>query len=101
MVERANRTPCARLHEAWYLCFILAVMAAVMTGCSATRESTKSARNTVEQLLISQSMERGLDVASKIPPPNGAVVLESASLTYDYKFERTIVVDWLGQQGRH
>jgi hypothetical protein len=101
MVKRTNRTSCARLYEAWYLCFILGLMAAVLTGCSATRESTKSARNTVEQLLISQSMERGLEVAAKLPPPNGAVVVESAGLTEDNKFAREILVEWLRQQGWH
>jgi hypothetical protein len=80
---------------------ILTIMGVVMTGCSATRESTKTARNTVEQLLISQSMERGLDVAAKLPPPNGAVVVESAGLTEDNKFAREIVVEWLRQQGWH
>ena len=92
MVERANRNRRARLHKAWYLGFILTVMAALMAGCSATRESTKTPRNTVEQLLISQSMERGLDIAAKLPPPNGAVVVESAGLTDDNKFAREIVV---------
>ena len=72
-----------------------------MAGCSATRESTKTARNTVEQLLISQSMERGLDIAAKLPPPNGTVVVESAGLTDDNKFAREIVVEWLRQQGWH
>jgi hypothetical protein len=101
MLERANRSRRARLHEAWYWCLILTIMGAVMTGCSATRESTRSARNTVEQLLISQSMERGLDVAAKLPPPNGAVVVESAGLTDDNKFAREIFVEWLRQQGWH
>jgi len=101
MVGRANRSRRARLHKAWHLGFILTVMGALMAGCSATRESTKTTRNTVEQLLISQSMERGLDIAAKLPPPNGAVVVESAGLTDDNKFAREIVVEWLRQQGWH
>jgi hypothetical protein len=81
--------------------FILIIIGAVMAGCSATRESTRSARNTVEQLLISQSVERGLDVAAKLPPPKGAVVVEAAGLTDDNKFAREIFVEWLRQQGWH
>ena len=53
----------------------------------------------MEQLLISQSMERGLDIAAKVPPPKGAVVVESGGLTDDNKFAREIVVEWLRQQG--
>jgi hypothetical protein len=101
MVAQPAMSCHARQSPRAHLCIVLAFSLALSAGCSATRESTKTARNTVEQLLITQSMERGLDIAAKLPPPNGTVVVESAGLTDDNKFAREIVVEWLRQQGWH
>src|SRR5437867_12466433 len=101
MVPQPAMSCHARQSPRAHLCIVLAFSLALSAGCSATRESTKTVRNTVEQLLISQSMERGLDVAAKLPPPNGAVVVESAGLTDDNKCAREAVVEWLRQHGWH
>lgn len=84
----------------WVTCAALGVVIAVaLTGCSATRETTRTFRTSVEQLLISQSVERGLNAAADVLPPKRSVVVEVAGLTDDHQFAREIVVEWLRQQG--
>jgi hypothetical protein len=83
----------------WGPRIMLVVMAVTLAGCSATREITRSSRSSGEQLLIAQSIERGLNTAGEFAPPKGAVMVEVAGLTDDTIFARALVVEWLRQQG--
>jgi hypothetical protein len=83
-------------YRALVLCILMIVS---LQACSSTREMTRTARSPVEQLLISQSIERGLNIAAALPAPKGAAVIEAEGLTDDKKFARDVVAQWLRQQG--
>lgn len=83
-------------------CLVLLVMIpAGLLGCSATRDVTKTPRTPIEQLLVSQSIQRGLDVSAEIFAPRGSATVVADGLTADDRFVQEVVMDWLRQQGWH
>ena len=81
-----------------YVCILFLVLVA---GCAATRETTKSPRSPVEQLLLTQSLQRGLAEASLPLDPKDTVFVETIGLTADQAFAAAVVTSWVGQQGVH
>ena len=113
MVTSLKENPSACFLQCWCLIIILALSVGLL-GCSATRETSKSPRTTIEQLLISQSIDRALTVAPDFIAPKGSATVEVAGLNYDKRFAGDLVVDasnydkmfakdlvveWLRQQG--
>lgn len=109
-----KENPSARFLRYCCLIIILALISVGLSGCSATREISKSPRTTIEQLLISQSIGRALTVAPDLLGPKGPATVEVAGLNYDKRFAGDLVVDashydkmfakdlvveWLRQQG--
>lgn len=90
--------------------FILAsiVLTVAMTGCSITHKATQSQRTTVEQLLISEAVQRSLpqDIGKLLPIPRGAAVtLETSVISVPTEVStgkflvQQIIEGWLGQNG--
>lgn len=78
---------------------VLALACALAAGCSLSREVSKSPRTAVEQLLLTQAVDRSLRNLS-LPIPDGhTVVLESAALTGDQEFVQKVIADRLNRQG--
>lgn len=71
----------------------------LLAGCSVTREVSKSPRTAVEQLLLSQAVERSLKDLTLPIPDGAAVVVEAATLTADHRFVEQVVADRLGKLG--
>ena len=84
----------------WYLgiaCMVLINFG--LSGCSATQNTTTTARSTWEQLLLSQSLQRTLGSATIPLKPGETVNVEAIGLTGDKDFARELVVGWLRQKG--
>lgn len=78
---------------------LLAITACLLAGCSTSRQVSNTARTTVEQLLISQSIERSLSNASLSLAPGEEVLVETATLSGDGEFAKQIVTGWLRERG--
>jgi hypothetical protein len=76
------------------LCLVLSVSA-----CSTTRELSSTPRSPVEQLLITQSIVRSLDVVALPLLPGDTVALETVGMTDDKNFGRDVIAGWLGRRG--
>jgi hypothetical protein len=75
------------------------LVSALLIGCATTREQSKTPRTAIEQLLLSEALERSLAGLS-VPLPTGAsVVVETAGLSGDQSFVRKLVEDRLGAEG--
>lgn len=79
-----------------------------LTGCTVTGKTTQSQRTTIEQLLISQSVQRSLAQAPEglIPvPPGSGVMLDTSAIAVatgtssDQKLMQQMVTGWLGYHG--
>lgn len=82
----------------WLTSLACALMIAV-SGCSIVQERTNSPMTSVEQLLLTQAVERGLGDLN-IPLPVGtAVTLKSYGYTPDKEFARRLVEGWFLTQG--
>lgn len=70
-----------------------------LAGCSLNYETTKSARSPLEQLLMTQSLQRGLVEA--VPPvrPGQSIAVEAVGLTGDQAFVVSQVEKWLAREG--
>ncbi len=80
--------------------FMLGLMLSLsLVGCSLTFETTKSGRAPIEQLLLAQSIERGLIDAVLPVRPGQAVVVEGVGLTADQAFANAMVEKWLVREG--
>lgn len=55
----------------------------LLSGCAATREPGKPLRTSIEQLLLSQALERTLKDVSVPLPGNAAVLVDAVGLTRD------------------
>ncbi len=71
----------------------------VWPGCSVVQERTNSPMTSVEQLLLSQAVERGLGDLTLPLPLGTAVALKSYGFTPDREFARRIVEGWFLDQG--
>ena len=83
------------------LIYAFTLLMVCITGCAATRETTKSPRSPIEQLLLTQSLRRGLAEASLPLNPKNTVFIETIGLTADQAFAQAVVTSWVGQQGLH
>lgn len=78
---------------------MLLMLLLLLAGCSVTREYSKSPRTSVEQLLLSQALERSLREVA-LPIPDGVPVLvETTTLTADQRFLEQVVSDRLARSG--
>ncbi len=70
-----------------------------VSGCSITQERTNSPMTSVEQLLLSQAVERGISDLTLPLPIGTAVALKSYGFTPDKEFAAHIVKSWFLDQG--
>jgi hypothetical protein len=71
----------------------------MLSGCALPREVTKSPRSAIEQLLLSQALERSLAEAT-LPVPDGATILvEPTALSADQYFAGRVVSNRLAKTG--
>ena len=85
----------------WKLVVAVLIFGCGLTGCSATKNTTATARSTWEQLLLSQSLERTLHSATIPLKPGVSVGVEAVGLTGDKDFARDLVAGWLREKGLH
>ncbi len=84
-----------------WVCLIclLFVLLSGQWGCSLTRESTDTLRSPMEQLLLSQSLERSF-AETHIPfSPDTPVYLEANGYSSDTYVAKAAFQDWLSRQG--
>jgi len=81
------------------LFLIVALWSLVLAGCSSVYETTKTARSPNEQLLLAQSLERGLIDAVLPIQPGQSVAVETVGLTADQAFVTARIEKWLSQEG--
>ena len=70
-----------------------------VSGCSIVQERTNSPMTTVEQLLLTQAVERGLGDLTLPLRVGTAVALKSYGFTGDKEFARRLVEGWFLDQG--
>ena len=70
-----------------------------LMGCTATQRTTESSRTTVEQLLISEAINRSLPDRSLPIPIGSEIIVNTSGLTEDQTLLQQILIGWLGQQG--
>lgn len=78
------------------LAFGLLMMSA---GCSIVQERTNSPMTSVEQLLLTQAIERGLGDLALPLPVGTTVALKAYGFTPDKEFARRLVEGWFLDQG--
>ena len=83
----------------WTLLLIVVLWSLILSGCSSTYETTKSARSPIEQLLLTQSLKRGLTDAVLPIPPGQSVAVETVGLTGDQAFVAALIERWLTREG--
>jgi hypothetical protein len=90
--------------------YILATIVSIVAiaGCSITHKATQSQRTTVEQLLISEAVQRSLpeDIDKLLPIPRGtAVTLQTSVISVPTEVStekflvQQVIEGWLGQNG--
>jgi hypothetical protein len=77
----------------------VAIFGLSLGGCSLTYETTKSARSPVEQLLMTQSLQRTLSDAVAPAYLRQPIVVEAVGLTGDNAFVAGLVEQWLSREG--
>lgn len=74
-----------------------------IAGCAGIREPAKPLRTAIEQLLLSQALERTLDNVSLPLPSHAAILVEAVGLTRDYapdqEYARQVIARHLAEQG--
>ncbi|WP_455389797.1 hypothetical protein [Petrachloros mirabilis] len=83
----------------WTLFLIVVLWSLILSGCSSTYETTKSARSPIEQLLLTQSLKRGLIDAVLPVQPGQSVAVETVGLTADQAFVTALIEKWLTREG--
>ncbi len=78
---------------------LLALTGLVLTGCTTSPKTTDTARSTLEQLLLSQALERTLVDARMPIDPAESVAVEAVGLTGDAEYAKSIVEEWLRKKG--
>jgi len=70
-----------------------------LSACSSTYEVTKTPRTPIEQLVLTQSLQRTL-IDAVLPIPQGqSVVVETVGLTADQAFVTAFIEKWLVREG--
>ena len=77
------------------------VLAAVCLaiGCAVPGRAPRALRSPLEQLLLSQAIERSAAKATLGLPEGTRVILDSSGLSEDHRFVADAVEGWLGRQG--
>ena len=79
---------------------ILVLAAAYLAiGCALPGRAPRALKSPLEQLLISQAIERSAAKVTLGLPEGTRVVLDSSGLSEDHRFVADVVEGWLGQQG--
>ena len=81
----------------WFLMMVLSSL--ILSGCASTYETTNTARSPTEQLLLTQSLQRGLIDAVLPIPPGQSVAVETVGLTTDHVFVTALIERWLSREG--
>jgi hypothetical protein len=81
----------------WFLA--VAMCGLILSSCSSTHEATKTARTPTEQLLLTQSVQRGLTDAVLPIPPGQTIAVETVGLTADQAFVTALIEKWLSHEG--
>lgn len=82
----------------WLIGLVLSLVFWV-SGCSVVQEQTNSPRTSVEQLLLTQAIERGLGDLALPLPVGTTVALKTYGFTSDKEFARRLVEGWFLDQG--
>ncbi len=77
----------------------LGITTLLLSGCSSTREVTKSPRGAIEQLLLTQSLERTFDDFAVSGLKGASVVVEAEGLAPDVGIVKAMLREELGRQG--
>ena len=79
---------------------VLVLAAACLAiGCAVPGRAPRALRSPLEQLLLSQAIERSAAKATLGLPEGTSVVLDSSGLSEDHRFVADVVEGWLGRQG--
>ncbi len=79
---------------------VLVLAAACLAiGCAMPGRAPRALRSPLEQLLLSQAIERSAAKANLGLPEGTSVVLDSSGLSEDHRFVADVVEGWLGRQG--
>lgn len=70
-----------------------------LAGCSVSREAVNQPNSPIEQLLLSQSIERGLATTKNVLPLGQSVVIETVGFTPSQTYAAAVIAGWLGRQG--
>jgi hypothetical protein len=81
----------------WFLA--VAMCGLSLSGCSSTHETTKTPRAPMEQLLLTQSLQRGLVDAVLPIQPGQSIAVETVGLTADQAFVTALIEKWLSRHG--
>ncbi len=73
--------------------------ACLATGCAIPGRAPRALRSPLEQLLLSQAIERSAAKVTLGLPEGTRVVLDSSGLSEDHLFVADVVEGWLGRQG--
>lgn len=75
----------------------------LLSGCAATREAGKPLRTAIQQLLLSQALQRTLQTISLPIPGDAAIIVEAVGLTRDYaadqEYARQVIALHLAKRG--
>jgi len=76
------------------------LVCSLITGCGAlSRESSKTPRTAIEQLLLSQAAARSIGQLTIPLPPESSLAIDSAGLTPDQEFVRHVMAEQLSRLG--
>jgi hypothetical protein len=78
---------------------LVLVAACLAIGCAVPGRAPRALRSPLEQLLISQAIERSAAKATLGLPEGTSVVLDNSDLSEDHRFVADAVEGWLGRQG--
>lgn len=88
-----------RLARSRYVIGLALSLVMVVSGCSIVQERTNSPMTPVEQLLLTQAVERGMSDVTLPLPLGTAVTLTSYGFTPDKEFARRLVEGWFLSHG--
>lgn len=79
---------------------VLLLASLFVTGCGAlSRETSKTPRTAIEQLLLSQAAARSLGELTIPVPPESTLTVDSSGLTPDQEFVRQAIAEQLSRLG--
>lgn len=73
----------------------------VLAGCSVSRETSMTERTPLEQILLTQSLERSLDEVALPLPPGATVTIATVGITADEdeEYAQELIRTWFRRQG--